>query len=309
MRNARNFASIVFKPIWKLVFAGPPFLYGWFALIRDDFLPQELSGKLRLGGVFSMIDWYWWVIAGLFVWGSATALEAAKRITKLSLLQPNIETDGIEEEEFQIYVREYKKTKNRNASVIISRSFTVGESDDDYNYTKIPIPKANANFRIMSKPDGLFVRYYLCLKNIGHKGINPSDTEYLHAKFVYFDWNGNELFRHEEPFWQDKPRSASVKLIANGNPEKLCIAIRKKEDSQLYAFCSNKSYPKNSLEPIQENLLLGDDIIIKVQLCAGNIKDMNPIWIETLHGGMSKRGVTIYMDIRPEPEFARKRPN
>jgi len=54
-----------FFPAWKWIIGGPPWLYGWFALVRDEFLPSNVRDSLRIGGIFDMIEWYWWVIIGL----------------------------------------------------------------------------------------------------------------------------------------------------------------------------------------------------------------------------------------------------
>ena len=54
-----------FLPAWKWFLAGPPWLYGWFAFIRDEFLPSHIRDSLRIEGVLDMIAWYWWVIISL----------------------------------------------------------------------------------------------------------------------------------------------------------------------------------------------------------------------------------------------------
>jgi hypothetical protein len=54
-----------FLPAWKWLVAVPPWLYGWFAFIRDEFLPSHIREYWRIGGVLDMIAWYWWVIVGL----------------------------------------------------------------------------------------------------------------------------------------------------------------------------------------------------------------------------------------------------
>ncbi|MCH8942887.1 MAG: hypothetical protein IIA48_10690 [Bacteroidetes bacterium] len=64
----------IFHPFWKLLLYVPPFIYGWFAFIRDEFLPEDIKNKLILSSVIDMIDWYWWVIIGLFLFSVITLI-------------------------------------------------------------------------------------------------------------------------------------------------------------------------------------------------------------------------------------------
>jgi hypothetical protein len=65
MQRLSNFISFLFRTKLLSILS---FIYGAFTLIRDEFLPVDLATKLRLGGMFSMIDWYWFIIAGLVFW-------------------------------------------------------------------------------------------------------------------------------------------------------------------------------------------------------------------------------------------------
>ena len=49
----RNLARALFRPIRKLLISGIPFAYGWFALIRDEFLAPELADQLRFRGILA----------------------------------------------------------------------------------------------------------------------------------------------------------------------------------------------------------------------------------------------------------------
>lgn len=104
MGIAKNFTQILFKPIKKIMLIGIPFFYGWFALIRDEFLPIEWKEKLRLFGIFNMLAWYWWVIIGLVAWVCWTAWDYAKSLKDKSNL-PSIESE----------------VKNRSQAIIIGR--------------------------------------------------------------------------------------------------------------------------------------------------------------------------------------------
>jgi len=73
----RRFISIVFNAKF---FAVLSFVYGVFKELRDEVLPVEMADKLRFSGIFETIDWYWFVITGLFVWAVSVAWESAKRI-------------------------------------------------------------------------------------------------------------------------------------------------------------------------------------------------------------------------------------
>lgn len=73
----RRFISIVFNAKF---FAVLSFVYGVLKEFRDEVLPVEMANKLRLSGVFETIDWYWFVITGLFVWAVSIAWESTKRI-------------------------------------------------------------------------------------------------------------------------------------------------------------------------------------------------------------------------------------
>ncbi|HKZ82738.1 MAG TPA: hypothetical protein VJ793_03665 [Anaerolineae bacterium] len=89
----RSFLHYSLYPLWKWVLAGPPFIYGWFAFIRDDLLPADVASKLRLGGVFAMIEWYWWVIIALAIMFISTAWSASRRDKELLALfeKPKLE--------------------------------------------------------------------------------------------------------------------------------------------------------------------------------------------------------------------------
>jgi hypothetical protein len=49
----------IIHPTWKFIVIGPPVIYGWYAFIRDEFYNDK--------GLFKMIAWYWWIIAGLIL--------------------------------------------------------------------------------------------------------------------------------------------------------------------------------------------------------------------------------------------------
>jgi hypothetical protein len=79
IRNDKvNLFSSLLHPVWKLILAGPPFIYGWFAFIRDEFISPEIAEQLRLGGVFKLVNWYWWVIIGLSISLIFTAFQKSK---------------------------------------------------------------------------------------------------------------------------------------------------------------------------------------------------------------------------------------
>lgn len=75
MESLKKFISLIFSPRFLGMLST---LYGVFSLVRDEFLPLATAEKLRLGGIFEMIDWYWWVICGLIIWTLAVAWEVAK---------------------------------------------------------------------------------------------------------------------------------------------------------------------------------------------------------------------------------------
>lgn len=70
-------------PIWKFIVGGPPFVYGWFAFIRDEFLPSETADRLRIGGFINIVNWYWWVIGGVIILWIITVWDAAKRTSEI----------------------------------------------------------------------------------------------------------------------------------------------------------------------------------------------------------------------------------
>ena len=55
------------NPIWKWFLSIPPFTYGCFAFVRDEFLEDKIRDKLRLINMLDIISWYWWVIIGLVI--------------------------------------------------------------------------------------------------------------------------------------------------------------------------------------------------------------------------------------------------
>ena len=78
MDTVKDFTRTLFKPIKKFLFSGIPFIYGWFALIRDEFFPLEWKEKLNLLEIFNILAWYWWVIIGLVTLLIWTEWDAAK---------------------------------------------------------------------------------------------------------------------------------------------------------------------------------------------------------------------------------------
>jgi len=59
MKSIKTFLPFLFKPFWKLIIAGPPFVFGWVEFVRDEFLNSD--------GLFKIIPWYWWVILSLII--------------------------------------------------------------------------------------------------------------------------------------------------------------------------------------------------------------------------------------------------
>ena len=59
MNNQTSLWKKILHPIWKLVVAGPPFIYGWYAFVQNEFFNDT--------GLFKVVPWYWWVIAGLML--------------------------------------------------------------------------------------------------------------------------------------------------------------------------------------------------------------------------------------------------
>lgn len=82
----KRFLLIVFNTeFWGIV----SLLYGIFSGVRDEFLPEELAQNLRLGGLFRMFDWYWFVITGLVLWAGSVAWKSSK-----NRLNPNRAENG-----------------------------------------------------------------------------------------------------------------------------------------------------------------------------------------------------------------------
>lgn len=65
-------------------------IYGLLSFVRDEFLPLDMAEKLRLGGIFRMIDWYWWVIFGVIVWAISVAWESTKHSNTQKLQTPEM---------------------------------------------------------------------------------------------------------------------------------------------------------------------------------------------------------------------------
>jgi len=72
----KKFISIIFNTKFISILSA---IYGFLSFIRDEFLPSDIAEKLRLGGVFKIVDWYWWVIFGVIVWTISVGLESAQR--------------------------------------------------------------------------------------------------------------------------------------------------------------------------------------------------------------------------------------
>jgi len=104
MDTLKAFLSIVFKARYFAILST---LYGVFVLIRDEFLPLEIAEKLRLGGIFKLIDWYWWVIVGLAVWALSIAWESAKyRNTNQPKLLEHIDSNKLKKDVSKPKVRQ-----------------------------------------------------------------------------------------------------------------------------------------------------------------------------------------------------------
>ena len=92
MDKFRKFISIVFNTKFIGVLST---IYGVLSFIRDEFLPLDIAEKLRLGGVFKMIDWYWWVIFGVIIWAISVAWKSTKHYnSKESKPDAKIEISG-----------------------------------------------------------------------------------------------------------------------------------------------------------------------------------------------------------------------
>ena len=87
MDRFRKFISIIFNTKFIGILSA---VYGVLSFIRDEFLPLDIAEKLRLGGVFRMIDWYWWVIFGVIIWAISVAWESAKHRNTRKLQTPEI---------------------------------------------------------------------------------------------------------------------------------------------------------------------------------------------------------------------------
>lgn len=87
MNNKNSLWNKILHPIWKLFVAGPPFIYGWFAFVRNEFFNDK--------GLFKIIPWYWWVIAGLMLF---IIIKAKQLSNSLKQTQKKEETMGKSEE-------------------------------------------------------------------------------------------------------------------------------------------------------------------------------------------------------------------
>lgn len=70
--------SIIF-PIWKWLLIG----YGLLAFLRDEFVPEQITNKLRIIKMIDIINWYWWVIIGLVFWAIVTVIYYQKTINNM----------------------------------------------------------------------------------------------------------------------------------------------------------------------------------------------------------------------------------
>lgn len=71
MNNKTSFWNKILHPIWKLLLAGSPFIYGWYAFVRDEFFNDK--------GLFKVVPWYWWVIGSLILF----IISKAKQLSDL----------------------------------------------------------------------------------------------------------------------------------------------------------------------------------------------------------------------------------
>ena len=135
-------------------------------------------------------------------------------------------------------------------------------------------------------------RWYIKFRNKKKKGIKIVDTLPIHAIIFVFntDCHIQNTLSHERPFWRGtKPpyiEEKPVILRASGEPEQLCLLIRKQDESKYFIFSKNcYDHGTRSLDPFQEkHELIYDTCYISIQLTAGNL-DIEPIWIKFINRG------------------------
>ena len=63
-------------PIWKWILL----IYSLFAFSKEEIIQPEIAAKLTIIKIMDIINWYWWMIAGLIVWCVVTVISYEKRL-------------------------------------------------------------------------------------------------------------------------------------------------------------------------------------------------------------------------------------
>lgn len=217
-----------------------------------------------------------WVAIAVIILAVIQVALLNRDVERLQNTHANIVPGSFEDELVETFINKTKSTEE----VVLDRSIIVVTSYDLFELPRYPIQ----NMNIESKRGKKYKRFYIQLLNEKAEKINLRDSEPLLAKLEYFDNNLKSIFKHQQPYWQDRKPGYQPILRTNGSPENLCLAIQeyggKKLD--LYAFAYKLSYPKNSLEPINEKLLIckvNDTVYVKITISGGNTGRNSPIWI------------------------------
>lgn len=201
MDRFRKFISIVFNTKFIGILST---IYGVLSFIRDEFLPLDIAEKLRLRGIFKMIDWYWWVIFGVVIWAISVGLKSTKHYnskeakpgTKIEISgyspqistgnnSHNIQTDGgdyIEKLEISLSIQDKSFKQEAIARKPVTRKannvtpFLIGVVLD------LSKTAFDSIYQLSQKDDDFFHRLIKALNTLVNKSI--SYCEHPHSKDI-----------------------------------------------------------------------------------------------------------------------------
>ncbi len=225
------------------------------------------------------------------------------------LLSPTVVIDESEMpfvEPFIPSIREYQDVdvKRRKAG-----SLYVKGKMPEYSSTGdlLDIP-AISNKAMVVRQDSLRRRYYVSFQNRKRREGEQRDTGVLHAIVRFFDADCIHRYVNQDPFWHGtlapdgKPERRDIVFRANNEPQRLCIAIKKVSEKNLYVF-SRRSYSQKGFDPYRDEFKLDEKTYyIYIRLSADNMDDYS-CWVKMERRGKDDPKFTI---ISPPCDLAKE---
>jgi hypothetical protein len=300
-----TFLEIVFKPVWKWLIGMPLEIIGILTFINPDW-----GNLINYPSISRIISWYWWVIAGLLVWGIGTAWEAAQKIARLREELDHVPTvkaiadnDGqaliIQHVHGDVHVeKEKKQRKPKKVQPKLSENvrktypnIVVTKFDSEVLTLKL-ITKTDNGQTVQVGQGETLERFYVEFVNRKLEGIKTEDAISIYVVVSFYNVSFKLIRIHDKPRWwtiydpfDEKTWEPKINLEANGKPQRLFLVLRKPNQSQYFIFSRESHKVPNWIIPEFE--LKSKTTYICIRLSANNY-DAKDIWVEMKKNGKNK---------------------